>query len=137
MLIAGVVPPDDTTGAVPVTLVTAPLKVELMVWLGHEPLIVTFVPATSAGVAVPVPPLATANKPLACAIGMFVALARLTAVGVPKLAEVSKLLTVIFLVVLLWTNGISSVPASGVDALGSWDIFTSAKICPLFVRDGG
>jgi len=51
-------------------------------------------------------------------------------VGVPKLAEVSKLLTVIFLVVLLWTNGISSVPASGVEALGSWEILTSAMVAP-------
>ncbi len=97
----------------------------------------TFEPATKLGVAVPLPPLTTGNTPEACAIGTLVALARLTAVGVPRLAEVSKLLTVIFLVVLLWTNGISSVPASGVEALGSWDILTSAKMCPLFVRDCG
>ena len=36
---------------------------ELIVWFGHVPVMVTFVPATSAGVVVPVPPLATANVP--------------------------------------------------------------------------
>jgi hypothetical protein len=35
-----------------------------MVWLGHVPVMVTLVPATNAGVAVPVPPLATGNKPV-------------------------------------------------------------------------
>lgn len=59
----------------------------------------TLVPATNAGVAVPEPPLATANTPDASSIGTLVALARLIALGVPKLAEVSKLLTVICLVV--------------------------------------
>jgi hypothetical protein len=36
---------------------------ELIVWFGHVPVIDTFVPATSDGVVVPVPPLATANVP--------------------------------------------------------------------------
>ena len=36
---------------------------ELIVWFGQVPEIVTFVPATNAGVVVPVPPLATANVP--------------------------------------------------------------------------
>ena len=36
---------------------------ELIVWFGHVPVIDTFVPATNAGVFVPVPPLATANVP--------------------------------------------------------------------------
>lgn len=127
---AGVVPPEDTTGAVPVTLVTVPepllLKVvqsaelntprlvadavgtfsvitgvvvllatddersvpdvpkvsaatevtvpppplaeELIVWFGQVPVMVTLVPATKDGVAVPVPPDATAkidDKPAA------------------------------------------------------------------------
>ena len=35
----------------------------MIVWLGQVPEIVTFVPATNAGVVVPVPPLATANVP--------------------------------------------------------------------------
>lgn len=121
------------------TLVTVPEPpaVALTVWFGQEPDTVTLVPATMAGVAVPVPPRFTANRPVACVMGTLVALARLTAVGVPKLAEVSKLLTVICLVVLLWTRGICSVPASGVEAAGSSDIFMSAKIIPLFERDGG
>jgi hypothetical protein len=66
----GVVPPDDTTGAVPVTAVTT----------------------------------------------------------VPR-----RLVTLTFLVVPPWVKGTSSVPASGVVAAGSWDIFISAKInsfCP-------
>lgn len=33
-----------------------PPPVELMVWLGQAPLMVTFVPATRLGVVVPVPP---------------------------------------------------------------------------------
>ena len=37
---------------------------ELIVWFGHVPVIVTLVPATSAGVAVPVPPFATGSKPV-------------------------------------------------------------------------
>lgn len=36
-----------------------PPPVELMVWFGHDPVIVTLVPATSPGVVVPVPPCAT------------------------------------------------------------------------------
>ena len=64
MLIAGVVPPDDTTGAVPVTEVTVPPGLdELIVWLGQVPVIVTLDPATKAGVAVPEPPLTTLRMP--------------------------------------------------------------------------
>jgi hypothetical protein len=40
-----------------------PPPVALIVWFGQVPVIVTLVPATSAGVAVPVPPLATAKVP--------------------------------------------------------------------------
>lgn len=52
----GVAPPDDAIGLDAVTEVTEPEAVALIVWLGHEPVIVTFVPATSDGVAVPDPP---------------------------------------------------------------------------------
>ena len=52
------------TVPVPPTEVTVPpVLLLLIVWLGQEPVMVTFVPATNAGVAVPVPPLATANVP--------------------------------------------------------------------------
>jgi hypothetical protein len=64
ILITGVVVPVATeTGAVPETEVTVPAFVALIVWLGQVPVTVTFVPATMAGVVVPVPPLATASVP--------------------------------------------------------------------------
>jgi hypothetical protein len=40
-----------------------PPAVDAIVWLGHVPVIVTFEPATNEGVAVPVPPFATASVP--------------------------------------------------------------------------
>ena len=52
--------------ALKVVTLPVPLAVELMVSFGQVPVIVTFVPATSPGVAVPVPPLATASMPLIC-----------------------------------------------------------------------
>jgi hypothetical protein len=48
--------------------------VVLTVWLGQAPVMVTLVPATRAGVVVPVPPLSTASVP-----------ARVTAPDVPVL----------------------------------------------------
>jgi hypothetical protein len=41
-----------------------PPPVELIVWLGHVPEMVTFVPATKLGVVVPVPPFATGRVPV-------------------------------------------------------------------------
>ena len=56
---------DKNDGTVAATEVTVPPGLlELIVWLGQLPVIVTFVPATSAGVAVPLPPLATATIPV-------------------------------------------------------------------------
>lgn len=59
-------PPDKPEPVA--TLVTVPLPpplaVLLMVWFGQVPVMVTLVPATKAGVAVPVPPLATATMPV-------------------------------------------------------------------------
>ena len=55
-------PPDDTTGLVPVTEVTVPPGLdEFIVWFGQVPVMVTLVPATKAGVVVPVPPLSTGS----------------------------------------------------------------------------
>jgi hypothetical protein len=44
--------------------VPEPLAVELIVWLGHVPVTVTFVPATNDGAVVPVPPLLTGSVPV-------------------------------------------------------------------------
>lgn len=40
-----------------------PPPVELIVWFGQDPVIVTLVPATKVGVVVPVPPLVTFKTP--------------------------------------------------------------------------
>ena len=50
---------DKKAGTLAATEVTVPLPLDaLTVWLGQVPVTVTLVPATMAGVAVPVPPLA-------------------------------------------------------------------------------
>ena len=81
-------------GTVAATEVTVPEPppVALIVWFGHVPLTVTLVPATIAGVAVPVPPLAIGRVPLTSAVndtapkvGAPAALPCKTVVVVPKL----------------------------------------------------
>ena len=69
-----------------------PLAVELMVWFGQVPLMVTLLPATKEGVAVPVPPDATAkieDKPPAVPVVFWfnvgnVQFVKLPDEGVPK-----------------------------------------------------
>lgn len=79
--------------AVVVSLLTVtlpPPPVELIVWLGHDPVMVTFVPATKAGVAVPVPPLAIGKRPVTPVVkGKPVALVSVPEVGVPKMGVTS------------------------------------------------
>jgi hypothetical protein len=61
-----------------------------MVWFGQVPVIVTFVPATKAGVAVPVPPLATGKRPVTPVVkGKPVAFVNVPDVGVPKIGVTS------------------------------------------------
>lgn len=92
------------SAATDVTVPPPPLAVELMVWLGQVPVMVTLVPATKAGVAVPVPPDATAkieDKPAAVPEVFWfkvgnVQFAKLPEDGVPKAPpEVSLLLNVV------------------------------------------
>ena len=56
---------DGTDAATEVTV--PPGLLELIVWFGQVPVMLTLVPATSEGVAVPVPPLATATMPVTLA----------------------------------------------------------------------
>ena len=76
------------------TLVTVPEPlppVAAIVWLGHVPVMVTLVPATRAGVAVPVPPLATGSKPVTPVVnGKPVALVNVPLDGVPKAPPLVK-----------------------------------------------
>ena len=82
---------ENPVGAISPTLVTVPdpppppPPAAAIVWFGQDPVIVTFAPATSAGVAVPVPPDATGRSPVTPVVrGRPVALARVALDGVPK-----------------------------------------------------
>ena len=56
---------DKNDGTVAATDVTVPPGLlELIVWFGQVPVMLTLEPATNPGVAVPVPPLATATIPV-------------------------------------------------------------------------
>ena len=81
-VVSPVVPPDTATE---VTVPDPPPPVELIVWFGQVPVIVTLVPATSAGAAVPVPPLATGSKPVTPVVnGKPVTLVKVPLDGVPS-----------------------------------------------------
>jgi hypothetical protein len=70
---------------------------ELIVWLGHVPVIDTLVPATSEGVAVPLPPFATGNKPVTPVVnGKPVKLVAVPLDGVPNAPPVEYLLLNVF-----------------------------------------
>ena len=75
-----------TLGTVAATLVTVPeLPEAAMVWLGHVPVTVMFVPATMLGVAVAVPPFATGSKPVTPVVsGRPVRFVATPDVGVPN-----------------------------------------------------
>jgi len=111
-----------------------PPPVEAMVWLGHVPVMVTLEPATSEGVAVPLPPLATGKMPVTPVVkGKPVRLVAVPDAGVPRVGvtitgDVNRPATLTFLVVVPWTIGKTSVPPSGVVADGSWEILTFAIV---------
>jgi len=68
-----------------------------MVWLGHVPLTVTLVPATIAGVAVPVPPFATGNRPVTPVVsGRPVKFVAVPLEGVPNAPPLVNLLLNVF-----------------------------------------
>jgi len=112
----------NTKAPVPVSSVTAARK------LADE--------GVPKNVATPVPKPATPVE-----IGKPVALIKsawptVPSVGLVITGLVNRPVTVTCLVVVPWTNGISSVPVKGVVAKGSWVIFTLAKMYPLLVSDG-
>ena len=81
LVVNPVVPPEIATEVT----VPDPLAVAFTVWLGQVPDTVTFVPATIAGVAVPVPPLATGSKPVTPVVkGRPVVLVKVPLDGVPS-----------------------------------------------------
>ena len=72
--------------------VPEPLAEAAIVWFGQVPVIVTLEPATKAGVAVPVPPLATGKRPVTPVVsGRPVALVKVADDGVPKAPPVEYL----------------------------------------------
>ena len=120
---SGVAPPEDATGDVAVTLVTPPEAVELTVWLGHVPVMLTLVPATKLGVEVPVPPLATAKVPpsvtapvvaVAGVSPVVPALKVVTPPGDPFEANVMRPWASTVRLVLVYTPGVTAVLASAI-----------------------
>ena len=85
---------DKKPGTVAATEVTVPEPEPpdaLMVWLGQVPVMVTLVPATRAGVAVPEPPLATGKMPVTPVLrGSPVRLVAVPLDGVPKAPPLVK-----------------------------------------------
>lgn len=78
-------PPVKPTPVATEVTVPVPAAIELIVWLGQLPEIVTFDPATKAGVAVPLPPLATGKMPVTPVVrGRPVRLVAVPDDGVPK-----------------------------------------------------
>lgn len=117
---------DRNDGTVASTDVTVPVPpaVALTVWFGHEPVMVTLVPATSAGVAVPVPPLATGSKP----VTLVVRLANVVeVVPVPPLAigKVPVTPVVNGKPVAFVSVAEVGVPSTGVTSVGDVDNTTS------------
>ena len=117
---------DKNAGTDAETLVTVPPPAdELIVWLGHVPETVMFVPATIAGLAVPVPPLATGSAVPEYAIANVpevvmglpvtdknVGTVAATEVTVPEPLEASAAIAAVVVrtVAPLWTTGTISVP---------------------------
>ena len=134
-------PPEDTTGAVPVTLATLPVAVELTVWLGHVPVMLTLVPATRLGLDVPVPPLATANVPPSVTAPVVAvegvrpvdpALKVVTPPAVPLAAAVMRPWASTVRLVLVYKPGVTAVLASAivpVDVIGP-----PVSPVPVFIR---
>jgi hypothetical protein len=85
-LMLGVVPPEEANGEDAVTLVIVPPEpVAEIVWLGQVPEIDTPEPATNAGVAVAVPPLAIGRIPVTPVVnGSPVAFVKVPDAGVPR-----------------------------------------------------
>ena len=124
LVVTGEPDTDIIDGSAKPTEVTVPPELlELMVWFGQVPVMVTLVPATSAGVLVPVPPLFTFRVPPSVTAPVVAvegvspvdpALKVVTPPGDPFEAAVMRPWASTVRLVLVYKPGVTAVSASAI-----------------------